>query len=336
MGYLFVDAYLRGASATEWFWTAISFGVFMAICTVAAIYWSRKRIMRGVCIAMALLAMAFTAYHQTGIFYFIFVAAFAPLAVAGDIPRSAAIVACACAAILVEWFLLWPSSLMPYVAVVQSILVGGAITLVARQQTALRQTLKTAERERIARDLHDILGHTLSVVILKSELASRLIEHDPQRAKAEIDEVEKISRNALAEVREAIRGYRSGDLRAELDNAKSTLQTAGLTVDVEYDGTGLPVSHERMLALALREAVTNIVRHAHASRCTIKLERDENVYRLEIKDDGRGDIEQEGMGMRGIRERIAAIGGQATWRAGSGTALTITVPSPAISAPEIA
>ncbi len=336
MVYLFVDAYLRGASAIEWFWTAISFIVFMIICTAAAIYWSRKRIMRGVCVAMTLLAIAFTAYQPTGIFYFIFVAAFGPLAVGGDIPRSAGIIVAACAGILIESFLLWPPSLMPYVAVVQSMFIGSAITLVARQQTALRQTLKSAERERIARDLHDILGHTLSVVILKSELASRLVEHDPQRAKAEIEEVEKISRNALAEVREAIRGYRSGDLRAELDKAKSTLETAGVAVQEEYEAAGLPVSHERVLTLVLREAVTNIVRHSQAKRCTIRFGRDKDVYRLQVKDDGRGRIDQEGMGMRGIRERVEAIGGRAMWRSDSGTELTITVPSVATAAGELA
>lgn len=335
MIYLFVDAYLRGASTTEWVWTAISFIIFMALCVVASLYWSRKRIMRRVCAAMALLAIAFTGYQQTGVFYFVFVAAFGPLAVGGDIPRSVAIIAAACAGILIESLLLWPPSLMPYVAVVQSILVGGAITLVARQQAALRQTLKSAERERIARDLHDILGHTLSVVILKTELASRLIAHDPARAKAEIDEVEKISRNALAEIREAIRGYRSHDLRAELDQAKSTLETAGVTVEEEYDAAGLPLSHERVLALVLREAVTNIVRHAQAKRCSIRFERDEDVYRLEVKDDGRGGVREEGMGLRGIRERVEAIGGQATWASDSGTALTITVPRVVSTAGEL-
>lgn len=336
MVYLFVDAYFRGASTVEWVWTSIGFIVFMTICTVAAIYWSRKRIMRSVCVAMALLAIVFTAYRQTGVFYFVFVAAFGPLAVGGNIPRSVAIIAATCFGILVESFLLWPPNLMPHVAVVQAILIGGAVTMVARQQTALRQTLKSAERERIARDLHDILGHTLSVVILKSELASRLIEQDPQRAKAEIDAVERISRNALAEVREAIRGYRSGDLRAELEKAKATLETAGVAVDAEYDAAGLPVAHERVLALVLREAVTNIVRHAHAKRCSIRLERDEDIYRLEVKDDGRGAAGAEGMGMRGIRERVAAIGGHATWRSDSGTALTITVPGVASAAGELA
>ncbi len=327
MVYLFVDAYLRGASAVEWVWTAISFIVFMAICTVAAIYWSRKRIMRGVCVAMVLLAIAFTSYQQTGVFFYVFVAAFGPLAFGGNILRSVAIIVAACVGILVQWFLFWPPNLMPYVAVVQSILIGGAVTMVARQQTALRQTLKSAERERIARDLHDILGHTLSVVILKAELASRLIEQDPHRAKAEIEEVERIARNALAEVREAIRGYHSGNLRAELDKVTSTLATAGVSVETEYDAAGLPVSHERVLALVLREAVTNIVRHAQAKRCTIRFARDEDVYRLEVKDDGRGGAREEGMGMRGIRERVEAIGGQVVWRTDSGTALTITVPS---------
>jgi two-component system sensor histidine kinase DesK len=215
---------------------------------------------------------------------------------------------------------------MPYVVAIEAVLVGAAITLVARQQIALRQILKTAERERIARDLHDILGHTLSVITLKSELASRLLDHDPRRAKAEIEDVERISRNALSEVREAIVGYHAGDLIAEFDRAKSTLETAGIVVERHCEAAGMPVAQERVLALVLREAVTNVLRHAQAKRCRMTLQKTDTAYRLEVRDDGRGGVHQEGLGMRGIRERVAAIGGNVSWNAGPGTELTITVP----------
>jgi two-component system sensor histidine kinase DesK len=334
--YVFWEPYQKNASWAEWAWTSLAFAAIVGLATLGAVYWSKKNVMRWVCLAVAALAAVFTAYRPTGVFFFIYVAAFAPLATGGSIALTATIVAGVVALIIGEWSLLAPFSWMPYIVSGQSILIGAAITGVVRQQKGLRQILKTAERERIARDLHDILGHTLSIVILKSELASRLMAHDPQRAKAEIEEVEKISRNALAEVREAISGYRSGDLRSELDKAKSTLETAGVIVEEEYDAAGLPVSHERVLALVLREAVTNIVRHAQAKRCTIRLERDQDVYRLEVKDDGRGSVREEGMGMRGIRERVEAIGGHATWASDSGTALTITVPSVASTAGELA
>ena len=129
----------------------------------------------------------------------------------------------------------------------------------------MRRHPQAVARERIARDLHDILGHTLSVVILKSELASRLLEQNPVRAKAEIEEVERIARNALTEVREAIVGYRTGDLLAELARCQSTLETAGIIVERHDEIVDLPLAHERALALIVREAVTNIVRHANAS-----------------------------------------------------------------------
>lgn len=329
MLYIFVDPYQRGAPWIEWIWTGLAFAIFLILCVIAAIYWSRKRIMAGVCIAMALLAAMFTSYRPNGIFFFIFVAAFGPLAVGGSIPGSVAIIVGTILLILVEWRLVWPPEVlpyMPYIAATQAFLVGMAITFVARQQTALRQILKTTERERIARDLHDILGHTLSVVILKSELAGRLLEQDPGRAKTEIGDVERISRNALAEIREAISGYRTGNLQAEFDRAESTLKTAGITVERRLEETGIPVAQERVLSMVLREAVTNVIRHAEAKRCRLTLQREDTVYRLQVRDDGRGRIEREGSGMRGIRERVAAIGGSVSWNTGSGTDLTVTVP----------
>ena len=118
---------------------------------------------------------------------------------------------------------------------------------------------KVAERERIARDLHDVLGHTLSVITLKSELAGKMMDRDPARAGKEIREVEQISRQALHEVRDAIRGYRTQGLAAELAQAKATLETAGLAVQCDA-GTGpqLPAVQESVLSLAVREAVTNV------------------------------------------------------------------------------
>jgi two-component system sensor histidine kinase DesK len=212
--------------------------------------------------------------------------------------------------------------------------VGGAITFVVRQQITLRRTLQTAERERIARDLHDILGHTLSVIILKSELANRLLEQDSTCAKTEIEDIERISRNALSEVREAIVGYHAGDLAAELDRAKATLGTAGIAAECNHETVSMPVAHERVLALVLREAITNVVRHAQAKSCRVTIEGTRAAYRLEIRDDGRGGDHREGLGMRGIRERVAAIGGTASWKVSGGTHLTITVPVGARAASE--
>jgi two-component system sensor histidine kinase DesK len=326
MLFVFVDPYQRHAPWIEWMWTGLAFAIFLALCTVGLIYWSRRRVILRVLIAMALLAAAFTAYRPSGIAYFVLVAGFAPLAVGGNITRSGAIISGVVLLILAEWWLFWPPSMMPYVIALEAFLVGGALTFVARQQTAVRQLHKTAERERIARDLHDILGHSLSVIILKSELTSRLLGSDPARAKAEIEDVERISRNALSDVRDAIAGYRTGNLLTEFDHAQSTLEAAGIVVERQCEAVTMPVTRERVLALVVREAVTNVLRHAHATRCRMTMQETSSAYHLEIRDDGRGGAHQEGMGMRGIRERVTAIGGEVSWSAGPGTILTIVIP----------
>jgi two-component system sensor histidine kinase DesK len=186
---------------------------------------------------------------------------------------------------------------------------------------------KVAERERIARDLHDVLGHTLSVITLKSELAGKLIDRDPQRAGKEIREVEQISRQALSDVRDAIRGYRSQGLAAELAQAKSTLETAGVAVQCDAATTvKLPAMQESVLSLAVREAVTNVVRHAQARTCRMRLDQQNGSCRLEIQDDGRGISNGEGNGLRGMRERVEMLGGTLRRSTESGTTLTITLP----------
>ena len=186
---------------------------------------------------------------------------------------------------------------------------------------------KVAERERIARDLHDVLGHTLSVITLKSELAGKLIDRDPERAGKEIREVENISRQALSDVRDAIRGYRSKGLVAELAQAKSTLETAGLTVQCDAaTSMQLPPMQESVLSLAVREGVTNVVRHANARTCRLRIEQQNGMCRLEIADDGQGFTSMEGNGLRGMRERVEMLGGTLDRRNKSGTTLTITLP----------
>ncbi len=186
---------------------------------------------------------------------------------------------------------------------------------------------KVAERERIARDLHDVLGHTLSVITLKSELAGKLMDRDPDRAGKEIREVEQISRQALSDVRDAIRGYRAQGLFAELAQAKSTLETAGLTVQCDAATTvKIPAMQESVLALAVREAVTNVVRHSKAQICRMRLEQQNGSCRLEIHDDGVGISSAEGNGLRGMRERVEMLGGTLERSSQSGTMLVITLP----------
>jgi two-component system sensor histidine kinase DesK len=190
---------------------------------------------------------------------------------------------------------------------------------------------KLAERERIARDLHDVLGHTLSVVVLKSELAGKVLERDPERARAEIGEVEQIARKALGEVREAIRGYRTQGLAAEIIRAQKTLDAAGVKLELETQPPQLAAAEETVLSLIVREAVTNIVRHAQASRCRLEFGANGGATALVVEDDGRGGIRQEGNGLRGMRERVESIGGQLRIDSAQGTRLVIEIPQQAVS-----
>ncbi len=204
-------------------------------------------------------------------------------------------------------------------------------TKLARAQEEIEQLAAVAERERIARDLHDVLGHTLSVIVLKAELAGRLLERDPTRAAVEIADVESTARAALAEVREAIGGYRAKGLAAELAAAKRTLDAAGVTLSYEADAltseNRLPATEETVLALAVREAVTNIVRHAEATECRIRLATTgEGFHALLVEDNGRHAVTHEGNGLRGMRERVQALGGRFSLETARGTSLLVELP----------
>jgi len=229
--------------------------------------------------------------------------------------------------------------LSPYTwapAAVFSLLIGGICIHAAEVRRAnarlrmaqdeVERLAKTAERERIARDLHDLLGHTLSVITLKAELAGKLVERDPERAGREIREVERISREALREVRSAVAGYRSEGLQAELGRARLALESAGLRWEYFAQPVALDPGAESVFALALREAVTNVVRHAGAGTCRITLEQTGEETRLEVRDDGRGGSAPEGIGLASMRERVEGLGGRLERRAETGTSLLIVLP----------
>jgi two-component system sensor histidine kinase DesK len=190
----------------------------------------------------------------------------------------------------------------------------------------IEQLAKTAERERIARDMHDVLGHSLSLIVLKSELAGRLLNSQPARAALEIAEIETTARQALAEVRGTISGYRSEGFASELTRAAQILETAGVRLKKPTNAPYLTLRHEATLSLVLREAITNIVRHAGASECSIEVSTARDSTQLVIADDGRGDIRQEGNGLRGMRERVRELGGSLSLESDHGTRLHIELP----------
>ncbi|MCH8620856.1 sensor histidine kinase [Undibacterium sp. TS12] len=181
-----------------------------------------------------------------------------------------------------------------------------------KKQEEVEYLAALAERERIARDLHDLLGHTLSVITLKAELAGKLQERNPAACKKEINDIEHTARQALAEVRAAVIGYRATGLGHELESAKNALDAAQVNLITDVKQFTMPHAVENVLALALREAVTNIIRHAQASQCQISLSMEKTNAIMKISDNGIADQTKmllKGSGLKGMNERVQALGG---------------------------
>ena len=244
----------------------------------------------------------------------------------------------------VEWF--WVGFPWPYLvnAILIGLIVGimGIYQNVVQQRQAelrlshdeVRRLAASAERERIGRDLHDLLGHTLSMVALKSELAGRLIERDPSAAHREMTDVARVSREALSQVRSAVSGIRAAAMAAELASARLLLEAAGVQMEYWHDPQDLPPDVETCLALVLREAVTNIQRHARANRVEVTVIAGAEKVVMRVRDDGRGGVNERGNGLTGMRERIEARGGTLEIESprGRGTSIEVALPLPAIAA----
>jgi two-component system, NarL family, sensor histidine kinase DesK len=185
------------------------------------------------------------------------------------------------------------------------------------------------ERSRIARDLHDLLGHSLSLITLKGELATRLL---PEGAPG-VDEVRDmlgLSRQAMQQVREAVSGYRQPTLATELTAARVALKAAEVEVDVKQDVGALDRETEAVLGWVIREGCTNVIRHSGAKRCRIALTRADGQVRIEVTNDGRRVPQAPaGNGLRGLEERLATLGGKldASALASAGFRLVATVPA---------
>lgn len=192
----------------------------------------------------------------------------------------------------------------------------------------VRRLAASAERERIGRDLHDLLGHTLSMVALKSELAGRLIERDPAAAKREMADVEQVARDALSQVRSAVSGIRAAALASEFAAARLLLETAGVHMDYWSDGKVLPPATETCLALVLREAVTNIQRHARAGRVEVSVIAGADRVVMRVRDNGCGGVVAPGNGLTGMRERVRECGGTLSVDSprGQGTSIEASLP----------
>lgn len=216
------------------------------------------------------------------------------------------------------------------------IIVGRVIVLDRQLHQAREEIARLAvneERLRFARDLHDLLGHSLSLIALKSELVGRLIPVAPERALTENRDVEVVARRALAEVREAVAGYRQPSLAAEMANAREILSAAGIRLECDGEIGTLPPAQEGVLAWAVREGVTNVIKHSRATHCLIRLRREGDATVVEVVDDGIGvpvpaEKTSRGSGVRGLSERSAALGGRCESEPGpnGGFRLAVTLP----------
>ncbi|HEX9097743.1 MAG TPA: sensor histidine kinase [Candidatus Dormibacteraeota bacterium] len=220
-------------------------------------------------------------------------------------------------------------------AIVGLAAVAGRLLVQANQQLSLarEQIARLAvgeERLRFARDLHDLLGHSLSVIALKSELAGRLIKSTPGLAAHEIEDIEKVTREALREVREAVSGYRQPTLAAELVGAREALTAAGIEFRSEQSEAALPPAIESVIAWTVREGVTNVMRHSQAKRCAIRISNQDGRVTVDVVDDGQGGMPKAGSGLRGLEERVRERGGIMTAEplAHDGFRLRVTLPLP--------
>jgi len=192
---------------------------------------------------------------------------------------------------------------------------SSALREVHAARAELARMAVVQERLRLARDLHDLLGHTLSLIVLKSELARRLVEQEPARAAHEIHEVERVARQALREVREAVAGYRQPGLASELDGARQLLEAAGIDCQIEHSAGALPPGMDAVLAWTVREGVTNVIRHSRAHQCIIRVTGEAGCVRAEIINDGdrrpkHVTPREAGSGLAGLAERVRTYGGQ--------------------------
>ncbi|WP_058835697.1 sensor histidine kinase [Luteimonas abyssi] len=330
--------------------TLASYPLFLALFAGALVLPARRA--PWCALAMILLCLVLLPWYVSGLSYFVFGCVFLGVLARASLWRYVLMLA-VLNALLMGWARVlgypWPVLVwMPMTTMVIGLLVhverlrhvqDAALRL---SHDEVRRLAAVAERERIGRDLHDLLGHTLSMVALKADLAAKLMARDRDGAQREIVEVGSIARDALSQVREAVSGIRAAGLAGELAAARLLLETDGVAFDYALDAAAsharLPQAVETALALALREGVTNVQRHARAHRVRVDItgepagdrpggDGEAAVLRMRLRDDGRGGAIAPGHGLTGMRERFEALGGRVRIDSGAaGTCLEVWVP----------
>lgn len=338
-GWVFFTPIFGSGYSLTWLWlTVLTYPVFVAL--FARQLLAPRRHAPRYALAMVVMGLALLPWYPSGISYFIFGCVTLRVCRTGSVRRylaqllvlNALFVGIALSLGYHWQLMVWIPSMTFIIGVIITVesINKDRDAALKLSQDEVRRLAATAERERIGRDLHDLLGHTLSLITLKLELSRKLFDRDPDRARLEVTEAEGIARQALAEVRSAVTGIRASDLTAELAAARLLLECQH--VHLHYaPPPPMPVEVERALALVLREAATNIVRHAQANQAWVQFEQDTRTLSMQIRDDGRGDVQSDGNGLTGMRERVAALRGTLQVRSarGQGTTLTVQVPLPA-------
>lgn len=314
--WIFITPLYQPEYFQDWLWpTVASYVVFLVLYYRA--YFGDRRQLLGNTLGIAALSFVVTPFNPGAQGYLIYACAFFAFCAT---PRGATSwIVLLLAVYVAEWVLLGWSLLYMASAVLVGLAVGLMNISVARRAHAdaalalsheeVRRLAALAERERIGRDLHDLLGHTLSLVALKSDLAGKLMTRDPSAAKREIEDVSRVARDALSQVRRAVSGIRAAGLAAELASAKLLMESDGVAFAYRADPTPIPPHLETVLALAVREAVTNIQRHARAGKAEVSVHFTSGQVILRVVDDGRGNEVVPGNGLTGMRERLEALGG---------------------------
>jgi two-component system, NarL family, sensor histidine kinase DesK len=251
-----------------------------------------------------------------GLMIYVSAAAAAALPARWAVPAAAG-AAAVCAGVVAADGLLGDLFILPVICLLTAFALQGTRHLVSvnaeltEARDELARNAVAEERLRFARDLHDLLGHSLSLIALKSELAGRLAERDPLRAREEMADVEAAARRALAEVRDAVSGYRQVSCAQALAEARSALSAAGIALRAPSPVPPLPGGIDAALGWVVREATTNVLRHSAARAVTVELAVTEDGATLTVTDDGRGPAGSNGTGagLAGVAERVAALGG---------------------------
>jgi two-component system sensor histidine kinase DesK len=321
LGMLLFQPIFSDAGAIEWIWTVVLVAAFLPVYLYS--FYRRGWVASAAIAWMAVLGAVSLGVplNTGGAVFFVYGAAAAPMIWSPKVAIRVIIALMALTAVLFiispipdpfRWAVFLPGFIfVPLIGGVQ-IFEAEKVRANAKLRRAhdeIERIAAVAERERIARDLHDLLGHTLSVIRVKSELAARLIDRDPGRARGEIEDVERTAREALAEVRAAVQGYRTSGFTGEVASAKLALEASDVVFSYHADPVALPPRLEAAFAYVLREAVTNIVRHAHATRCSVSLLEEDGELVLRVEDNGVAAEIVEGNGLGSLRERLRALGG---------------------------